>query len=108
MKNKKIIALALATSFVLTSCFNKNNEKIQDKKEKKASVKTEQKIKEDNTTEVLVDSEIKKDDIVKVVKHGDHWHIFTKDGKEHISYKDPKDFGKDGEVDLVDVVDTNK
>lgn len=108
MKNKKIIALALATSFVLTSCFNKNNEKIQDKKEKKASVKTEQKIKEDNTTEVLVDSEIKKDDIVKVVKHGDHWHIFTKDGKEHISYKDPKDFGKDGGVDLVDVVDTNK
>lgn len=49
MKNKKIIALALATSFVLTSCFNKNNEIIQDKKEKKASVKTEQKIKEDNT-----------------------------------------------------------
>lgn len=35
MKNKKIIALALETSFVLTSCFNKNNEKIQDKKEKK-------------------------------------------------------------------------
>ncbi|WP_276772391.1 hypothetical protein [Anaerococcus hydrogenalis] len=108
MKNKKLLALVLATSFVLTSCFSQNKENIQDKKEKKVSVKTEQKIKEDKTTEVLVDSEIKKEDIVKFFKHGDHWHIFTKDGKEHISYKDPNSFGKDGGVDLVDVVDKNK
>lgn len=107
-KNKKILALVLATSFVLTSCFSKNKENIQDKKEKKLSVKSEQKIKEDKTTEVLLDSEIKKEDIVKFFKHGDHWHIFTKDGKEHISYKDPNSFGKDGGVDLVDVVDKNK
>lgn len=98
----------MATSFVLTSCFSQNKENIIDKKEKKVSVKTEQKIKEDKTTEVLVDSEIKKEDIVKFFKHGDHWHIFTKDGKEHISYKDPNSFGKDGGVDLVDVVDKNK
>ena len=108
MKNKKLLALVLATSFVLTSCFSQNKENIQDKKEKKVSVKTEQKIKEDKTTEVLLDSEIKKEDIVKFFKHGDHWHIFTKDGKEHISYKDPNSFGKDGGVDLVDVVDKNK
>ncbi|WP_276876084.1 hypothetical protein [Anaerococcus hydrogenalis] len=108
MKNKKLLALVLATSFVLTSCFSQNKENIIDKKEKKVSVKTEQKIKEDKTTEVLVDSEIKKEDIVKFFKHGDHWHIFTKDGKEHISYKDPNSFGKDGGVDLVDVVDKNK
>ena len=107
-KNKKILALVLATSFVLTSCFSKNKENIQDKKEKKLSVKSEQRIKEDKTTEVLLDSEIKKEDIVKFFKHGDHWHIFTKDGKEHISYKDPNSFGKDGGVDLVDVVDKNK
>lgn len=107
-KNTKILALVLATSFVLTSCFNKNKENTQDKKEKNLSVKSEQKIKEDKTTEVLVDSEIKKEDIVKFFKHGDHWHIFTKDGKEHISYKDPNSFGKDGGVDLVDVVDKNK
>lgn len=107
-KNKKILALVLATSFVLTSCFSRNKENIQDKKEKKLSVKSEQKIKEDKTTEVLLDSEIKKEDIVKFFKHGDHWHIFTKDGKEHISYKDPNSFGKDGGVDLVDVVDKNK
>ena len=107
-KNKKILALVLATSFVLTSCFSKNKENIQDKKEKKLGVKSEQKIKEDKTTEVLLDSEIKKEDIVKFFKHGDHWHIFTKDGKEHISYKDPNSFGKDGGVDLVDVVDKNK
>ena len=108
MKNKKLLALVLATSFVLTSCFSQNKENIIDKKEKNLSVKTEQKIKEDKTTEVLVDSEIKKEDIVKFFKHGDHWHIFTKDGKEHISYKDPNSFGKDGGVDLVDVVDKNK
>lgn len=44
---------------------------------------------EDDTTEVLVDAEIKPEDITKVVKHGDHWHVFTKDGRERITYTDP-------------------
>ncbi|NPD30419.1 hypothetical protein HLV37_00750 [Eggerthellaceae bacterium zg-1084] len=45
--------------------------------------------KEDNTTEVLVDAKVDADQIVKVVKHGDHWHVFTKDGREIITYTDP-------------------
>lgn len=44
----------------------------------------------DDTTEVLIDvPEVDSDQIVKVVKHGDHWHIFTKDGREIITYSDP-------------------
>ncbi|EHF02801.1 hypothetical protein HMPREF1008_00446 [Olsenella sp. oral taxon 809 str. F0356] len=44
----------------------------------------------DDTTEVLIDApEVDSDQIVKVVKHGDHWHIFTKDGREIITYSDP-------------------
>lgn len=40
----------------------------------------------DDTTEVLIDAELKKEDIVRVYQHGDHWHVFTKDGREYITY----------------------
>ena len=43
----------------------------------------------DDTTEVLIDAEVSSDEIVKIVKHGDHWHVFTKDGREIITYTDP-------------------
>ncbi|MBY4798146.1 hypothetical protein K6V98_07285 [Collinsella sp. AGMB00827] len=45
--------------------------------------------KQDDTTDVLLDAEVNSDEIVKVVKHGDHWHVFTKDGREIITYSDP-------------------
>ncbi|WP_311589992.1 hypothetical protein [Varibaculum massiliense] len=47
------------------------------------------KFKLDETTQVLVDGEVASDEIVKVIKHGDHWHVFTKDGREIITYTDP-------------------
>lgn len=43
----------------------------------------------DDTTEILIDAEVSSDEIVKIVKHGDHWHVFTKDGREIITYTDP-------------------
>lgn len=49
--------------------------------------------KADETTEVLLDAEVSADDIVKIVKHGDHWHVFTKDGREIITYTDPSKAG---------------
>ena len=49
----------------------------------------EPKFKLDETTQVLVDGEVASDEIVKVIKHGDHWHVFTKDGREIITYTDP-------------------
>lgn len=62
-----------------------------------------QKYIDDDTTEVLLDdSDINKDDIVKVIEHGDHWHVFTKDGKEHITYTDPNSM--DGKMEMVSVV----
>ena len=120
MKNKKnigkkvLLACLFATS--LSGCFlfknNKDIEKIEDKE-----VKTSQKIsyqakktsiKKDKTTEVLVDAEIKKDDIVKVVKHGDHWHVFTKDGREKITYTDPEQMKDTGKFEMVSVVGKNQ
>ncbi len=59
----------------------------------------------DETTAVLLDNDsFKKEDVVKVVKHGDHWHVFTKDGKEHITYKDPAKLSADEELEMVNVV----
>lgn len=44
----------------------------------------------DTTTDVLLDApDVDANDIVKIIKHGDHWHVFTKDGREIITYKDP-------------------
>ena len=44
----------------------------------------------DNTTQVLIDApKVSADQIVKIIKHGDHWHVFTKDGREIITYTDP-------------------
>ena len=44
----------------------------------------------DSTTDVLVDSALSSSDkITRIVKHGDHWHVFTADGREIITYTDP-------------------
>lgn len=43
----------------------------------------------DHTTDVLIDAEVDADQIVRVVRHGDHWHVFTRDGREIITYTDP-------------------
>lgn len=120
MKNKKnigikvLLACLFATSLSGCSLF-KNNKNIEKNKDKE--VKTSQKIsyqakktsvKKDKTTEVLVDSEIKKDDIVKIVKHGDHWHVFTKDGREKITYTDPEQMKDTGKFEMVSVVGKNQ
>ncbi|QWT17340.1 hypothetical protein KPC83_05730 [Collinsella sp. zg1085] len=53
----------------------------------------------DETTEVLVDApQVASDEIVKVIKHGDHWHVFTKDGREIITYTDPAKAGRASEL----------
>lgn len=71
-------------------------------------VEKETNYKKDETTEVLIDAEIKKSDIVRSYKHGDHWHVFTKDGKEHITYTDPSKLGDGNSLSLVSVVSRNK
>lgn len=53
---------------------------------------------------MLIDSEIKKEDIAKIVKHGDHWHVFTKDGREKITYKDPNKLQNTSNFEMVSVV----
>ena len=115
MKDKKnigravLLACLFATSLSSCSIFkNKKEENFLDKSSKKSqqiiyeAKKTS--IKKDKTTEVLVDAEIKKDDIVKVVKHGDHWHVFTKDGREKITYSDPNQIKDNSNFEMVSVV----
>ena len=115
MKNKKnlgkavLLACVFATSLSACSIFkSKKEEKLADKPiEKSQKISYEAKktsIKKDKTTEVLIDSEIKKEDIVKVVKHGDHWHVFTKDGREKITYSDPNQIKDKASFDMVSVV----
>lgn len=99
--NKVIIGVAMVLTLVLTSsafalglAFGGSNEfqsrgsaistaggaRVQPK---------EPKYKQDETTEVLVDAEVANNEIVRVRKHGDHWHVYTKDGREIITYTDP-------------------
>ena len=119
MKDKKnigrtvLLACLFATSLSSCSIFkNKKEENFLDKSSKKSqqiiyeAKKTS--IKKDKTTEVLVDAEIKKDDIVKVVKHGDHWHVFTKDGREKITYSDPNQIKDNSSFEMVSVVGKNQ
>lgn len=106
-KNKKltIANYLLATTLLLTACSTsnsiKNTENKHDFEEKKSSYV------QDNTTEVLIDNpNIKKEDIAKIIKHGDHWHVFTKDGKEHITYTDPNTISYGSSISSSSVVDS--
>lgn len=105
----KIMAVCSLSAVLLSSCSifgKKDSNKNEVKKKETSFVSKKTSYKKDKTTEVLIDSEIKKEDIVKVIKHGDHWHVFTKDGKEHITYTDPEKMG-DKAMDLVSVVSKN-
>lgn len=110
--NKKIILAVVLCSTILSSCslFSKPEKKSEQTNEstKKVEQTTDSNkqstIKKDKTTEVLIDSEIKKEDIAKIVKHGDHWHVFTKDGREKITYKDPNKLQNTSNLEMVSVV----
>lgn len=114
--NKKIILAVVLCSTILSSCslFSKPEKKSEQIKEstKKVEQTTDSNkqstIKKDKTTEVLIDSEIKKEDIAKIVKHGDHWHVFTKDGREKITYKDPNKLQNTSNFEMVSVVGKNR
>lgn len=103
-----LMCLALSSCSLFKNKDNKeeNKQVSVDKRQTYRSKKTS--VKKDKTTEVLVDAEIKKEDIVKVVKHGDHWHVFTKDGREKITYKDPALLKDNDDFELVSVVGKNK
>lgn len=110
--NKKIILAVVLCSTILSSCSlfskpEKKSEKINEstkKVEQTTDSNKQSTIKKDKTTEVLIDSEIKKEDIAKIVKHGDHWHVFTKDGREKITYKDPNKLQNTSNLEMVSVV----
>ncbi|MDY2927035.1 DUF5633 domain-containing protein [Anaerococcus sp.] len=115
MKNKKklgravLLACLFATSLSACSLFKNKEEKTLVNQPVKTSqigkyVAQKSSIKKDKTTEVLVDAEIKKEDIVKIAKHGDHWHVFTKDGREKITYTDPSKMESINNFDMVSVV----
>lgn len=114
--NKKIILAVVLCSTILSSCslFSKQEKKSEQtngstkKVEQTTDSNKQSTIKKDKTTEVLIDSEIKKEDIAKIVKHGDHWHVFTKDGREKITYKDPNKLQNTSNLEMVSVVGKNR
>ncbi|WP_029948765.1 hypothetical protein [Parvimonas micra] len=104
----KMNLILVCSAVLLASCTKKKEETKQSTSKNFEFVEKETKYKKDETTEVLIDAEIKKDDIVRSYKHGDHWHVFTKDGKEHITYTDPSKLGDGNSLSLVSVVSRNK
>ena len=114
--NKKIVLAVVLCSTILSSCSlfskpEKKSEQINEstkKVEQTTDSNKQSTIKKDKTTEVLIDSEIKKEDIAKIVKHGDHWHVFTKDGREKITYKDPNKLQNTSNLEMVSVVGKNR
>lgn len=108
-KIKKINLLLLSSTLILSACGNKESNNEEKNENKKADFAVKQtKYKKDNTTEVLIDKELKKEDIVRSFKHGDHWHVFTRDGKEHIIYTDPEKLSSGEVLGLVSVVSKDK
>lgn len=110
LKNKinRMNLILVCSAILLTSCSKKQEEKEKSSTKNFEFVEKETNYKKDETTEVLIDAEIKKSDIVRSYKHGDHWHVFTKDGKEHITYTDPSKLGDDNSLSLVSVVSKSK
>lgn len=110
LKNKiyKMNLILVCSAVLLSSCSKKQEEKEKTSSKNFEFVEKETNYKKDETTEVLIDAEIKKSDIVRSYKHGDHWHVFTKDGKEHITYTDPSKLGDGNSLSLVSVVSRSK
>lgn len=104
----KMNLILVCSAVLLASCSKKQEEKEKTSTKNFEFVEKETNYKKDETTEVLIDAEIKKSDIVRSYKHGDHWHVFTKDGKEHITYTDPSKLGDGNSLSLVSVVSRNK
>lgn len=98
---KKVVFIGLCTT-LLVGC---SKPQTTQPDTKPVSEKKEQTYKTDESTMVLLDDDdIQADDIVKIIKHGDHWHVFTKDGKEHITYTDPSTLQSGQGLSLVSVV----
>lgn len=74
-------AAELSNVYASKGALSYNTEAFQDKTSAYAA---------DTSTTVLLDAEkVASSEIVKIIKHGDHWHVFTKDGREIITYSDP-------------------
>ncbi|MGY4778060.1 hypothetical protein [Lactobacillus iners] len=107
-KNKKSLAklgVILISATILSACGNNQGANKATKNINHSFVTKKTTYQKDKTTKVLVDSDsFKKSDIVKIIKHGDHWHVFTADGKEHITYTDPNKMSDSTSLELVNVV----
>lgn len=107
-KNKKSLAklgVILISATILSACGNNQGANKARKNINHSFVTKKTTYQKDKTTKVLVDSDsFKKSDIVKIIKHGDHWHVFTADGKEHITYTDPNKMSDSTSLELVNVV----
>ncbi|MFM1533998.1 hypothetical protein ABGF38_02185 [Helcococcus ovis] len=96
MKKLKLLSLVLAISVVFAGCqANKPKETIKETVTEKHDHKDDKKDdhKHDHKDDKKHDhkdmpTELKEEDIKSIEKHGDHYHIKTKDGSEFITHED--------------------
>lgn len=89
-----------------TETSSDKNQESSDKQSKKEKpfVAKETKYAVDETTEVLLDApSLAQSEIKSYYKHGDHWHVFTWDGREYITYKDPAKMSASEQSNLASV-----
>lgn len=106
MKKELIkVNCAILLTLTMTACSFNTDKKKSINTEKTEFQEKKTNYASDQTTKVLVDTPaINKKDIIKIVKHGDHWHVFTRDGKEHITYTDPNKSNNQQSLEFVSVV----
>lgn len=71
-----------------------DNNKKPDKKEEKPTKPIEDRktrIKNLKITNILGKEKVDRYDIVKILKHGDHYHIYDSEGREGVTYENPQD-----------------
>lgn len=106
-KTKWIIVATFLISLIALNFSGCSTEKKVQMNEFNKAIEFVEKIssfEKDDTTDVLIDTQLKKDDIDHYYQHGDHWHVFTKDGKEHITYKDPSKLEDTSNIEFVSIV----
>lgn len=102
-KINRLSILALSLSLALVAC-GKNNKESQKETVKETIKETNKEKAKDiengglSLVRVVKLDELKNKNVVEIAKHGDHWHVYTKEGEEFLTYEDPSKAFKDIKV----------
>ena len=90
----KISILVLALSLALVACGKGNMESQKETVKETVKETTKEESKDDkkdglSLVKVVKIEDLKDKEVTEISKHGDHWHIITKEGEEFLTYEDP-------------------